>query len=93
MTISILDEALRQMQHPSATMDDPLTAAQADMDDQAAHARECGACTELQAKVEADVAYATGIDWGLLFVAVVAVGAIAAAVFQIFPMGFALELP
>jgi hypothetical protein len=75
-------------------MEDPLTEALcSEFDDIAAGARQSGACSELQAKVDADVAYATGIDWGLLFVAAVAAGAVAAAVFQIFPMGFALELP
>ena len=88
MTTSILDEALRQMQHPSATMDDPLTAAQADMDDQAACARECGACTELQRKVEAEAADAVRIEPGLLFVAAVAVVAVVSAASMVWPWGF-----
>jgi hypothetical protein len=93
--MTLLTQAIQaHAAHQPASMEDPLTEALcAEFDDIAAGARQSGACSELQAKVDADVDYATGIDWGLLFVAAVAVGAVAAALFQVFPMGFALELP
>lgn len=93
--MTLLTQAIQaHAAHQPASMEDPLTEALCgEFDDIAAGARECGACTELQAKVEADVAYATGIDWGLVVVAAVALGAVAAALFQVFPLGFALELP
>jgi hypothetical protein len=93
--MTLLTEAIQaHAAHQPASMEDPFTEALcSEFDDIAAGARQSGACSELQAKVEADVAYATGIDWGLVFVTAVAVGAVAAALFQVFPMGFALELP
>ena len=45
--MTTLTEAItREMQHPACTMDDPLTAALAQVQDEAA-AREAGACTEI----------------------------------------------
>jgi hypothetical protein len=93
--MTLLTEAIQaHAAHQPASMEDPLTEALcSEFDDIAAGARQSGACSELQAKVDADVAYATEIDWGLLLVAAVAVVAIVSAASVVFPWGFALPLP
>ena len=88
--MTILTQAIQaHAAHQPASMEDPLTEALCqEFDDVAAGARESGACTELQAKVESEAADAVRIDPKLLFVAAAAVVAVVSALSVVFPWGF-----
>jgi hypothetical protein len=78
---ALTDSIARELGHPACTMDDPLTAALGQMQDAAA-AREAGACTEIQEserqRVEREAADAVRLPrwfWRALPVVVLAVAA------------------
>lgn len=93
--VDILNEALvRELQHPSGTMDDPLLTAHFHSIEDAA--RMSGACTELQTPsdlppmglVDALRSLDSG-DRAALFVAAVGVLSLVSAASWIWPWGFA----
>lgn len=89
MSTTLDDAIAHELQHPSGTMDDPLTAALfAQLTHEPLQPRPAEACSELLADMDADVRAATSLPEWFPWAAAVVLTAVCAASY-VWPMGWA----